>query len=448
MKEYYIHLEMGNGLKKYLTTGIWRRQLRQSPPLKAFFIRQLRIAVLTVRKTIEDDAALRATVLSFFSVFSIGPLVALLLGIAKGYGLKERLETEILTRIPAQEEILQQILAHAQALLQNTQGDIVAGVGIVVLLFSAVKVFFLLEQAFDVIWRVEEKRSWKKTISNCLAFLLLAPLFFLFYSSIPAFVISRLGEFSSESSLLAKVSPLIIDLLQLSPFLLAWVLFSLVYVLIPNTSVNLPPVITAGVLTGTVYLLIQWAMVEFQVGVTKFNPIYGSLVALPLLLMWINIGWLSLLIGAEYAYARQNVDLYEFEPDFIDISLHLKKVLTLQLLHRLALKFAAGEKPLDAGQISEQLHIPLHLTQQIIGELTAAGLITPTNGDRNHYPAYQPSSDIHRWTIKFITDALEHRGVNRHPLTETDTLRATEKALADLGAVMEGSEANRRLLEI
>ncbi|MGB8426383.1 MAG: YhjD/YihY/BrkB family envelope integrity protein, partial [Desulfobacterales bacterium] len=197
-----------------------------------------------------------------------------------------------------------------------------------------------------------------------------------------------------------------------------------------------------------VYLLIQWAMVEFQVGVTKFNPIYGSLIALPLLLMWINIGWLSLLIGAEYAYARQNVDLYEFEPDFADISLHFKKVLTLQILHRLAQKFAAGEKPLDAGAISEQLHIPLRLTQQIVGELAAAGLVSPTNGSRDHYPAYQPSSDIHRWTIDFITAALEQRGVNRHPLTETDTLQAIEKALAELGAVVAGSEANRRLLEL
>ncbi len=439
---------MGTRLKKYLTTEIWRLQLRQVPPLKAFFIRQLRMAVLTVRKTVTDDVALRATVLSFFSVFSIGPLVALLLGIAKGYGLEERLEAEILAKIPAQEEILQQILAHAQALLQNTQGGIVAGMGIVVLLLSAVKVFYLLEQAFDVIWQVRQKRSWKKTIGSYLAFLLLTPLFILFYSSIPAFVISLLDEFSSTSSLLARISPLIVDLLQLSPFLLAWVLFSLVYVLIPNTRVKPLPVITAGVLTGTVYLLIQWAMVEFQVGVTKYNPIYGSLIALPLLLMWINTGWLSLLIGAEYAYARQLVDLYEHEPDFAAISLHFKKVLTLQVLHRLAMTFAAGEQPLNARQISEQLHIPLRLTQQIMGELAAAGLVSTTNGDRDHDPAYQPSSDIHRWTIRFVTDALEQRGVNRHPLTETVTLRAIEKALADLGTVMAGSEANRRLLDI
>ncbi|MFZ0131253.1 MAG: YhjD/YihY/BrkB family envelope integrity protein [Desulfobacterales bacterium] len=439
---------MGKGLRNYLSTGIWRIQLRQVPPLNAFFIRQLRIAVLTARKTIKDDAGLLAPVLSFFSVFAIGPLVALILGIAKGFGIKERLETEILTKIPAQEEILQQIIGHAQALLQNTHGDLIAGVGIVVLLLSAIKVFFLLEHAFDVIWHVKNKRSWKKTISVYLAFLLLAPLFILFYSSLPAFVISRLDEFSSQSALLAKVSPLIIDLLQLSPFLLAWALFSLVYVLIPNTRVKPLPVITAGVLTGTVYLLIQWAMVEFQVGITKYNPIYGSLIALPLLLMWINIGWLSLLIGAEYAYASQNVDLYEFEPDFTDISLHFKKVLTLQLLRRLALRFSMGEKPLSAGQISEQLHIPLRLTQQIIGELAAAGLVSSTNVDQNHDPAYQPSSDIHRWTIKFVTDALEQRGTNRHPLTETDTLRTIEKALAELGAAVEGSEANRGLLKI
>ncbi|MDP4857687.1 MAG: hypothetical protein NWR42_09760, partial [Desulfobacterales bacterium] len=68
--------------------------------MKAHFIRQLRIVVLTVRKALEDKASLRASALTFYSVLSVGPLIALVLGIAKGFGLQKRLETEILTQIP------------------------------------------------------------------------------------------------------------------------------------------------------------------------------------------------------------------------------------------------------------------------------------------------------------------------------------------------------------
>jgi membrane protein len=439
---------MGNRLINYLSTGIWRIRLRNVPPVKAHFIRQLRIVVLTARKALEDKASLRASALTFYSVLSVGPLIALVLGIAKGFGLQKRLETEMLTKIPAQEEVLKQILGYAKTLLENTQGGVVAGMGVVVLLWSAIKVFYHLEQAFNEIWQVKDPRSWKKTISNYLAFLFLTPLFLLIYSSIPAFITRQLDEYSSKLSLLAKVSPFIIDLLQLSPYLLVWALFSLVYVVIPNTRVMPRAAIISGVLAGTVYLLVQWGLVEFQVGVTKYNPVYGSLIALPLLLIWINIGWIILLIGAEYAYAHQNVDLHEFEPDFVNISPHYKKMLTLQILHRLVLQFSNGDPSLNTSQISQQLEIPVRLTQQIMGELKAAGLVSLMSVNDDREPAYQPSSDIHRWTIKFVTDALEQRGVNQLPVAQTDTLKAIENALDELGAVMDGSDANRLLLKI
>ena len=439
---------MGNRLINYLSTGIWRIRLRNVPPVKAHFIRQLRIVVLTVRKALEDKASLRASALTFYSVLSVGPLIALVLGIAKGFGLQKRLETEMLTKIPAQEEVLKQILGYAKTLLENTQGGVVAGMGVVVLLWSAIKVFYHLEQAFNEIWQVKDPRSWKKTISNYLAFLFLTPLFLLIYSSIPAFITRQLDEYSSKLSLLAKVSPFIIDLLQLSPYLLVWALFSLVYVVIPNIRVMPRAAIISGVLAGTVYLLVQWGLVEFQVGVTKYNPVYGSLIALPLLLIWINIGWIILLIGAEYAYAHQNVDLHEFEPDFVNISPHYKKVLTLQILHRLVLQFSNGDPSLNTSQISQQLEIPVRLTQQIMGELKAAGLVSLMSVNDDREPAYQPSSDIHRWTIKFVTDALEQRGVNQLPVAQTDTLKAIENALDELGSVMDGSDANRLLLKI
>jgi membrane protein len=439
---------MDNGLINYFTNGIWRIRLRDLPPVKAFFIRHLRIAVLTVRKALEDKATLRASALTFYSVLSVGPLIALVLGIAKGFGLQKRLETEILTQIPAQEQVLNQILGYAKTLLENTQGGVVAGLGVVVLLWSAIKVFYHLKHAFNEIWEVKDPLSWKKTISNYLAFLFLTPLFLLIYSSIPAFVTRQLDEYSSKLFLLDKVSPFIIDLLQFSPYLLVWALFSLVYIVVPNTRVNTRSGIISGVLAGTIYLLVQWGLVEFQVGVTKYNPIYGSLIALPLLLIWINIGWIILLIGAEYAYAHQNVDLHEFEPDYTGISPRFKKVLTLQILHRMVTRFSEGKEPLSAGKFSQQLEIPVLLVQHILNELVDTGLVSLTTADESRDPAFQPSRDIHRWTIRYIIDALELHGVNRLPVAETETLKSIIRAVEELTSEMKQSEANRLLMNL
>ncbi len=435
-------------LKSFFTAGIWQIRSRDLPPVKAFFLRQLRILILTARESVKDKCLLRASALTFYSLLSIGPLAALALGIAKWFGLQARFEKEVLTKLPAQEEVLNQILNYATVLLNNTRGGVIAGVSVAVLLWSAMKVLSHLEQSFNDIWQVKKSRSWKMKISNYLAFLVLAPVFLLIYSSIPAFVTRQLDDLSTRLTLLAKVSPTILELLQLSPYLLVWALFSVVYLLIPNTRVKATSGILAGVLAGTAYLVVQWALIDFQVGVTRNNPIYGSLAALPLLLLWMNVGWIVLLIGAEYTYAHQNVNLYELEPDYTGISLRFKKVLTLQILHQMVTRFSSGDEPLSAKQLSQQLEIPVLLVQHILNELVDTGLVSLANTNGSRDPVYQPSSDIHRWTIRHIIDALELHGVNRLPVAKTETLKSIIQAVEELNSEMNRSKANRLLMNL
>ena len=100
-----------------------------------------------------------------------------------------------------------------------------------------------------------------------------------------------------------------------------------------------------------------------------------------------NVGWIVLLIGAEYTYAHQNVNLYELEPDYTGISPRFKKVLTLQILHRMVTRFSSGEEPLSAKQLSQQLEIPVLLVQHILNELVDAGLVSLTDANGSRDPA-------------------------------------------------------------
>ena len=95
---------MENNLINYLGTGIWRIRSRDLSPLKGFTLRHLRILALTARESVKDKCLLRATALTFYSLFSIGPVVALALGIAKWFGLQYRFETKVLAKLPVQEE--------------------------------------------------------------------------------------------------------------------------------------------------------------------------------------------------------------------------------------------------------------------------------------------------------------------------------------------------------
>ena len=133
----------------FISDDVWRIRLEDIGGVKSFILKHLRIIILTVRGFLEDRCLLRASALTFYSLLSIGPVVALTFGIAKGFGLQERLQTELFKQIPAQEIVLNQIIDYAQALLENTQGGVIAGVGILILFWSVLKVLNHIEYSLN-----------------------------------------------------------------------------------------------------------------------------------------------------------------------------------------------------------------------------------------------------------------------------------------------------------
>ena len=432
----------------FISDDVWRIRLEDIGGVKSFILKHLRIIILTVRGFLEDRCLLRASALTFYSLLSIGPVVALSFGIAKGFGLQERLQTELFKQIPAQESVLNKILEYAQVLLENTRGGVIAGVGILLLFWSVLKVLNHIEYSLNEIWYITEARSWQRKLSNYLSFIVIAPIMLLIYSSVPVFLTSQLTLIAGKVSILDKISPLILLPLKFLPYLLVWGVFTFIYIIMPNTRVKINSGILGGILAGTIYLLTQWAYIHFQVGVARYNPIYGSLAALPLLLVWLNLGWIILLIGAEYSYAHQNIETYEFEPVYTNISPRLRKLGALQVAHLLVKRFSENRPALSAKQISRTLKMPIRLVEDLLGELVLSGVVSKTFQEEFDQLHYQPASDINLWTVNYITSALENSGLNQIPAGYTEELKAMEKALQKMDAAMKNSPDNILLKDI
>ncbi|TFG92836.1 MAG: YihY/virulence factor BrkB family protein, partial [Syntrophobacterales bacterium] len=202
------------------------------------------------------------------------------------------------------------------------------------------------------------------------------------------------------------------------------------------------------IIAGTIYQIVQFGYIAFQVGAAKYNAIYGSFAALPLFLIWLQLSWLIVLFGAEFSFAHQNVDTYEFEPDSLKISGSFKRLLSLQISHLLVSNFAEGGKPLTATQLSHRLEIPIRLVHQILFELTACGIVSDTKTDEYKEPAYQPARDIGTLTIQFVIEALENRGTDAIPVAQTAETKALSEALRAFGDEVTGSPSNRLLKDI
>jgi len=214
-------------------------------------------------------------------------------------------------------------------------------------------------------------------------------------------------------ALLGKISPIIFFLVQSIPYVLIWLLLTVIYMVMPNTKVNIIPAFTAGVIAGTAFVIVQWAYIRFQIGVSQYNAIYGSFAALPFFLIWLQTSWLIVLFGAEVSFSVQNVEKYEFDPDILNISAYSKKVITLMILHLLIKNFIKGEKPLISEEISKKLEIPIRIVRDALFILVETNILSEvtTRFDKQH--AYQPARDINQISVSFVLNALDHYGTNR-----------------------------------
>lgn len=220
------------------------------------------------------------------------------------------------------------------------------------------------------------------------------------------------------------------------------------YIFMPNTKVDFKSGLIGGVIAGTIFEIAQWAYISFQVGVTKYNAIYGSLAVLPLFILWLQISWMIILFGAEISFAHQNVNTYEFEPDSLQISHHLRKLISLRI-SQLAIKgFSKGAKPLTAAQISQVLEIPIRLVNEILHELVQSGVFSGTVTGEHRELAYQPARDINGLTIEYVIDALERRGIDSIPVAQTEELKALSDALRVFKETVEKSPKNRLLKDL
>jgi membrane protein len=432
----------------FIRVDIWRIRLDDLPFGKSFLIKQLRMIVLAFRGYDEDRCMLRASSLTFYTLLSIVPVAAMFFGVAKGFGFERRLQQELFNRFPGQEEVLNQVISFSNSLLEQTQGGLIAGIGVLVLFWSVLKVLGHIEMALNDIWGINESRSWGRKFSDYLSIMLISPILVLMSGSVTVFIRTQITEITQRVELLGVINPLIFFLLRFTPYVLIWALFTILYIIMPNTKVNFKAGLLGGVVAGTLYQIAQWGYISFQIGAAKYNAIYGSFAALPLFLMWLQISWWIVLFGAELSFANQNVHTYEYEPDCLKVSPGFKKLVALQIAHLLIKKFENGDRPLTDSQISAQLEMPIRLVHNILFDLVESGLVSEIKSQGDKEFAYQPARDINNLTIQYVLEALDRKGTDDIPVARTEDHHALSDALKKFSEAMESSPANKLLKNI
>lgn len=427
----------------FVTVGIWRVPLKDLSPRKTFLIKQLRIFVLAVRGVREDKVLLRAPALTFYSIFSIVPIAALAFGIAKGFGLEMYLERQLASALAGRDEVFHWVMDLTESFLRQTHGGTVATVGLLILLYTVTMLLVNIEESFNDIWQVGKARTWSRRFSDYFSMMFLAPLFLIMASVATVYLNTQLQE--GEHTIL---SPILLFLVRMIPFILIWTIFTLLYIIMPNTRVKFSSALIAGIIAGSLFQFVQWAYIAFQIGAARYGAIYGSFAALPLLLLWMQVSWIVVLFGAELSYAYHNVDKYEFEAETKNISPFNKKILSLYVLKLLVKNFQKGEAPLTPGEVSKTLQIPNSLVRSILNNLEVVGLVSETRTDHTKKSAYQPAIDIHTISIKMALERLDKQGMDVLIAKSSPALDAIKNTLQEFYTLLEQSERNKLLKDL
>jgi membrane protein len=397
-------------VKKFVTKDIWRIQHKDYNQKKSFYIRLLQIILLAYRKFREDNVQLRASALTFYTMLSIVPVVAMGFGIAKGFGFERFLREELIKKLQGQEEVMNWVITFADKMLEHTKGGLIAGVGLGLLFWAIMKVFGNIESSFNAIWQVKKSRGYIRKFSDYLSLMLIAPLMIILSSSITVFITTQVKTITAQISIIGLFSPAIFFLIKLIPYVIIWLLFSFIFIIMPNTKVNWKSGLIAGLISGTIFQVIQWLYIKFQVRVSNYNAIYGSFAALPLFLIWLQLSWLIVLLGAEIAFAKQNVQNFVLKADMLDISITKKKILSLLIARLVIKRFAMGQDPPKTLEIADELHIPIDLVKELSEKLVSSRIFFEVCTIFPDVKAYVPAMDINSITIHLVTFRLENRG--------------------------------------
>lgn len=432
----------------FVERDVWKIPLKDLPPRKSFLIKQLRIFILAFRGFKEDVLHLRASALTYYTLLAIVPVVAMAFGIAKGFGLEAFVERQLREVFVGREEVFAWIMEFANSMLQTTQGGIVAGVGLVILLYTIIIVMMYVEESFNGIWQIKQARPFARKVSDYFSVMFVAPLFLIMSSAATVFLTTQVSSFAEQLQFFQFLGPTLLFLVNLVPYLLIWFVFTLVYMVMPNTNVKFSSALIGAVIAGTVFILVQWAYIHFQVGVSRYNAIYGSFAALPLLLFWIRISWLIVLFGAEISFANQNVEYYEFEHEAKNISPFNKKILALLVYNLIARRFAAGDPAFTPPQIATALEMPIKIVREILDDLEDLRFISAARSEHHKEDAFQPASDIHKVSIRHIVEKLEHKGVDTIIARDTEELEELKRTLRAFSNVIADMPENKLVKDI
>ena len=364
-----------------------------------FLFKVLKLILFTFENYKKSRSDLWTSALTFYSLLTIVPVIAIAFVITKGFGAETILKEELYKNFFLQGEILDQLVIFSQRTIENAKGGLIAGTGVIFLIWSVVKIFSAVEKSFNEIWKVQESRTFVRKLTDYMS------LVFLF----PIMIVLSNGFTTLLQLFFLKIDPNLIQILKYVPQIMMVSFFTLIYLIIPNTKVKLSTSFIAGLFSGILFYIVQGIFINVQVGLLKYDTIYGSFSLIPIFIMWQKIVWFIILLGAHLSFIIQNSYKYSYTINEISLSFMSKRDISLLCIYYSIKNFEKNEPPLSTNEFAHKLGIAIGVTQDILNMLVKGGflveIVSPSDERK-----YKIAMNIDELTIGSIIDNISEIG--------------------------------------
>jgi membrane protein len=396
----------------------------------------LRVIFIVIRESQDDRITLRASALTFTVVLSLVPMLALGTAVLKGLGAGDQMRQAAYTFIeqfdsddvdsapvpdtpktgaenkvtlpppPPEAETASptatvkqhpvELTSHLRRAVDQifdyvdrTDFTTLGTFGIIGMVLAALGVLGSIEQSMNAIWQTTTGRALGRKIIDYMALMILLPISVNLALATAATLQSP--ALHSHIQNLLPVLWLERFFFRALPIGMLVITFSLLYQFLPNIRVQFIPALAGGLFGGLTWFWVQILYVKLQIGVSRYNAIYGSFATLPLFFLWIYIAWVVFLLGAEVAFAFQARRHYQW------------RTYTLTPAARLAMAFDIMEAALEdykARKITDRKSLAQLLNQTektvvfIINDLVKGGLLRRVEGKLEGYVPSGPLTEL------------------------------------------------------
>ena len=386
--------------KKFVGHDVWEKTEADFSSRKEWwFVRQARLILYTAQGVQHHNTVVRSAALTFFTLMSLVPMLALAFGIIKGFGLETALENYLFERFSENSALIRYILNFANNVLVRTSGGLVAASGLVVLVWAAIRVFGNVENAFNTIWEVQKPRSLTRRASTYAAVIFVMPLLAVMLALVLSYIRTLIANYASIPYSV---------LYAIGSFAVLWLLFAGAYKIIPNTKVRFRHAAMAALIAAVAFSVFQLVYVTLQSG-----------------------------------------ESFVQEQDAASVSYDNRRKVMLASLTVIIRSFMRGEGGISSEAIARELKLPVRLVRDINYTLDEAGMILPISSDKSQKTKiYVPARDIHTLTLHEAVRAVERAGSAVRDLCGNRYLREISGIMDEIDRKIDTSDDNILLMEL